>query len=293
MGRAGNFNNVVGFRPTVGLVPAAPIAIPFGNLTAKGPLGRSVSDVAFLLTVMAGPDDRDPASYPSDATVFGQPLDRNLKDTRVAWCPDLGGLPLDPAVRAVLEGQRATFERLGCIVEEAHPDLTGAEEAFLTLRAWRSWNSYGSLLAEHRAEMKPEAIGEIEAGRAVTTADLTKAMATQAQVMQRMRAFQEKYEFVLCAVNQVPPFDAKLDWPKEIAGVKMEHYIAWMKSAYWITATAHPAISVPAGFTPEGLPVGIQLVGRYRADFSLLQFAHGFEQATNIGRRRPAHGRLS
>jgi len=284
----GNFNNVVGFRPTVGLVPTAPNPMPFGNLTVKGPLARSVADVAFLMTVMAGADGRDPSGYPSDPAVFDKPLERGLKGVRVAWCPDLGGLPLDPEVRAVLAGQRATFERLGCDVEEAIPDLAGADEAFLTLRAWRSWNSYGSLLPDHRGEMKPEAIGEIEAGSKVTAADLTKAMTTQALVMERMRQFQEKYEFVICAVNQVPPFDATLDWPKEIAGIRMDHYVAWMKSTYWITTTAHPAISVPAGFTPGGLPVGIQLVGRYRADFELLQFACMFEQATGFGKKRPA-----
>jgi amidase len=284
----GNFNNVVGFRPTVGLVTMAPSAMPFGNLAVKGPLARSVADVAFQMTVMAGADPRDPACYPSDPSIFGQPLERNLKKVRVAWCPDLGGLPLHPEVRAVLDQQRAAFERLGCIVEDAHPDLTGADESFLTLRAWRTWSNYGSLLVKHRSEMKPEAVSEIEAGASLTAADLTKAMTMQAQVMDRMRAFQEKYEIVACAVNQVPPFDAKLDWPKEIAGVKMENYVSWMKTAYWITGTACPSISVPAGFTPGGLPVGIQLVGRYRADFPLLQFAHMFEQATNVGRRRPA-----
>ena len=207
---------------------------------------------------------------------------------RVAWCPDLGGLPLDPRVRAVLVAQRATFERLGCIVEDAVPDLNGADETFLTLRAWRTFNNLGSLLATNRADMKPEAIGEIEAGARVTAAEIAKALTVQAQVMERMRGFQEKYQFVLCAVNQVPPFDVKLDWPREIAGVKMDHYVAWMKSAYWITVTSCPAVSVPAGFTPEGLPVGIQIVGRYRADFELLQMAHMFEQATAVGKKRPA-----
>jgi amidase len=266
----------------------APSAMPFGNLAVKGPLARTVGDIALLLTAMAGQDARDPACYPSDPRVFTKSLERSLKDVRVAWCPDLGGLPLHPEVRSVLEKQRASFERLGCIVEAAHPDLGGADEAFLTLRAWRSWSSYGSLLADHRGEIKPEAIEEIEAGARLSVADLTKAMTMQYQVMERMRTFQQKYEFVICAVNQVPPFDAKLDWPKEIAGVKMEHYIAWMKSAYWITTTASPSVSMPAGFTSDGLPVGIQIVGRYRADFELLQMAQMFEQATGFGRKRPA-----
>ncbi len=284
----GNFNNVVGYRPTVGLVPLAPTAMPIGSLVTKGPLARDVADAAFLLSVMAGPDTRDPACFPSEPSIFTKPLDRSLKGVRIAWCPDLGGLPLDPRVRAVLAAQRATFERLGCIVEDVAPDLSGADEAFLTLRAWRTFSGLGSLLATNRADLKPEAIGEIEAGATLTGTDISKAMIRQAQVMERMRVFQEKYEFVLCAVNQVPPFDVTLDWPKEIAGTRMEHYVAWMKSAYWITVTSCPAISVPAGFTPEGLPVGIQIVGRYRADFELLQFAHAFEQATNVGKKRPA-----
>jgi len=283
----GNFNNVVGFRPSLGLVPMAPVSMPFGNLAVKGPMARTVGDAALLLSVMAGADARDPGCYPSEPAEFTKLRERNLRNVRVAWCPDLGGLTLHPEVRAVLEKQRATFARLACIVEAAHPDLSGADDAFLTLRAWRNWSSYGSLLANHRAELKSEAVWDIEAGAKVSAADLTRAMTTQAQVMERMRVFQEKYEFVLCAVNQVPPFDATLDWPKEIAGTKMEHYVAWMKSAYWISTTGCPAISMPAGFTTDGLPVGIQIVGRYRADFEVLRFAQMLEQATNVWKRRP------
>jgi amidase len=237
---------------------------------------------------MAGADARDPGTYPSAAAIFGQPLERDLKGVRVAWCPDLGGLPLDPEVRRVLESQREAFAQLGCTVEEAYPDFTGAEDAFLVLRAFRFHASNGALLEQHRAVMKPGAIREIETGARLTGPEVSRAMAKQTEIMERMRKFQEKFEFLICAVNQVPPFDAKLDWPKEIAGVKMEHYIAWMRSAYYISLTHRPAISVPAGFTTSGLPVGLQIVGRYRADFDVLRCAHMFEQATGIWKKRPA-----
>ena len=284
----GNFNNVVGLRPTVGLVPMAPTSLPYVGLGVKGPLGRTVADTALLLSVMAGADARDPGSYPSAATIFAQPLERDLKGVRVAWCPDLGGLPLDHEVRRALESQRDAVSRLGCVVEDACPDLAGADEVFLTLRAFRAHTTLGPLLAANRGRMKPEAIREVELGEKLSGPEVSRAMMRQAEIMERMRKFQEKYEFLLCAVNQVPPFDAGLDWPKEIAGVKMEHYIAWMRSAYYITVTHRPAISVPAGFTANGLPVGIQIVGRHRADFDLLRFAHLFEQATGVGQRRPA-----
>ena len=282
-----NFNNIVALRPTVGLVPCAPVALPYLGFTVKGPMARSVADVAFLLSVMAGADPRDPAVYPSDPTVFARPLDRDFKNVRVAWCPDLGGLPLDRRVRSVLAAQRKTFAALGCVVEDAVPDLSGADEVFLTLRAWHYYHTLGPLLAEHRGRMKAEAVWQIESGRNLTGAEIAKAMSLHGELMQRMRRFQEKYEFVICAVNQVPPFDASIDWPRDIDGVRMANYLDWMKSAYHITATFCPAISVPAGFTDEGLPVGLQIVGRYRDDFAVLQLAHAFEQATGFGARRP------
>jgi amidase len=283
-----NFNNIVGFRPTVGLVPTAPSPLPFVGFAVKGPMARSVADTAYLLSVMAGPDARDPGCYPSDASVFATALDRDFTETRVAWCPELGGLPLDRNVRSVLEARRQTFEDLGCIVEEAHPDLSGADDIFLTIRAWRSWIMLGPLLEKHRDRMKPEAVWEIELGRTLSGSDIGKAMVRHGELLERVRSFQERHEFILCAVNQVPPFDAKLDWPKKIEGVQMENYIAWMKSAYWISTTFRPAISVPAGFTADGLPVGLQIVGRLRDDFAVLQIAHAFEQATGFGRTRPA-----
>jgi amidase len=286
----GNFNNVVGFRPTVGLVPTAPNTLPFLGFAVKGPIARSVPDVAYLLAAMAGPNVKDPGCTPSDPAMFLGALECSFRGVRAAWCPDLGGLPLDRRVRGILEAQRRTFEALGCIVEDAHPDLAAADEVFLTMRAFRTWTNLGPLLAAHRAEFKPEAIQEIEDGARLSASQISSAMVRHGQILESMRRFQDTYPFMLCAVNQVPPFDANLHWPGAIDRVPMPHYIAWMKSAYWITATFRPAISVPAGFTSEGLPVGVQIVGRYRDDLGVLQLANAFENATGIGRRRPNLG---
>ena len=236
---------------------------------------------------MSGPDARDPGCLPSDPTRFHGALARDPRGTRVAWCPDLGGLPLEPEVRRVLDPQRATLEGLGCIVEDAVPDLAHADEILLTLRRWQTWTWLAPLLDAHRAEIKPEAIGEAEAGSRVTAADLAAAFQGHAALLERMRRFHERYDVIACAVNQVAPFAASLDWPKSVAGVAMTHYIEWMRSAWTITTTWQPAISVPAGFTPAGLPVGLQLVGRRLEDRRLLEFAHAFEQATRVGLRRP------
>jgi amidase len=282
-----NFNNIVALRPSIGLVPIAPTPIPFVNLSVKGPMARSVSDIAFLLGLMAGADDRDPTCFPSRPDEFAGRLDRDLNGVRVAWSLDLGGLPLDARVRTTLEAQRQTFEDLGCTVEDACPDFGNVDEIFFTLRAWASFNVNGALLQTHRAQLKPEAIWELEHGAKLSGADIARALIDQGQLLERVRKFQERYEFLVCAVSQVPPFEVEETWPRAIDGVAMDTYISWMKSAYWISATCRPAVSVPAGFTDDGLPVGVQIVGRFRADFGVLQLAHAFEQSTQFAKRRP------
>jgi len=282
-----NFNNVVALRPTVGLVPVAPAPIPFVGVSTKGAIARSVSDVAFGLSVMAGADPRDAQSFASDPHAFAGSLNRDLRGVRVAWCPDLGGLPVDPQVRRVLEARRSTFEELGCIVEEACPDFGNVDEVFLTLRTWASWNIYKDLLAEHRSQIKADALWDIESGARISGEQVGRALMQQGQLIDRIRAFQHDHEFLICAVNQVPPFDAANPWPQSIDGVAMENYVAWMKTTYWISTTCCPAISVPAGFTAGGLPVGVQIVGRYRDDLNVLKMAYAFEQATGFGTRRP------
>jgi amidase len=260
-----NFNGVVALRPSAGLAPALGEPDWLG-LNVKGPMARTVSDVAFLFSVMLG--ERAPV-----------PLERDLRGVRVAWCLDLGGLPLDARVRAVLERRRRTFEDLGCVVEDALPDLTDVDDIFLTVRRRRSFVNLGLLLAAHRHQMKPEAVEEIERGASITAVDIMSAAEKHERLLARMGAFFDRYAFLACAVNQVPPFDAEIDWPHEIDGVKMEHYCAWMKSAYWISTTRCPAASVPAGKTPEGLPVGLQIVGRHGDDRGVLQMAYAVEQS--------------
>ena len=283
----GNFCNVVGFRPTPGRVPAWPATNAWGTLSVAGPIARTVEDTAFLFSAMAGPDPRSPTSISERGAAFAKPLKRRFRKVRVAWSRDLGGLPVDRRVTNVLEAQRKTFSQLGCIVEDAEPDLSAATEAFHTLRALGFIDRVRPLIEKHRHQLKDTVIWNYEQGLKLTGVDVARAQELRTQVYHRMRAFLERYEFLLCPVNQVPPFSVDEPYPREIAGVKMDNYIDWMKSCYWITVTSHPAISVPAGFTPEGLPVGIQIVGRYRDDFGVLQLAHAFEQATQIWRRRP------
>ena len=284
----GNYCNVIGFRPTTGRVPAYPHPYPWSNLSELGPMARTVSDAAFLLSVQAGPDRRAPTSICEPGSIFLKPLKRSFKKTRIAWSRDLGGLPVEPVVTNVLEKQRSVFKELGCIVEDAEPDFTGATEAFESLRALTWLHRGGALLKDHREKLKDTVIWNTEEGFKRSAADIARAENLRTAIYHRMRQFLDKYDFLVCPVNQLPPFPVDLDYPREIAGVKMTNYLDWMKSCYFITLTTHPAISVPAGFTNDGLPVGIQIVGRYRDDFGVLQLAHAFEQATQVWKRRPA-----
>ena len=283
----GNYCNVVGFRPSPGRVPIYPAANPWSNMSELGPMARTAGDAAFLLSAMAGPDPRSPVAISEPGTIFNKRLERKFARTRIAWSRDLGGLPVESAVTEVLEPHRKTFKALGCMVEDAEPDFSGATEAFETLRAFVFVHRAGELLKKHREKIKDDIIWNVEQGLKLSTERLAAAENLRAQLFHRMRTFLEKYEFLVCPVNQLPPYPIEVEWPREIAGVKMDNYLDWMKSCYYITITGHPAISVPAGFTPEGLPVGIQIVGRYRDDFGVLQLAHAFEQATEAWKRRP------
>src|SRR5256885_5256022 len=224
----GNFCNVVGFRPTPGRVPAWPSLNGWGTLSTLGPIARTVEDAAFLLSAMAGPDSRAPASIAEPGHLFGRSLKRDFRKTRIAWSRDLGGLPVEPGVTAVLEVQRVVFRDLGCTVEQAEPDLSAATEAFHTLRALGFLQRVGPLLREHRAKLKAQAIWNVQQGLRLTPEQITRAQALRTEGFHRLRRFLERYEFLLCPVNQVLPFPVDVEYPTEIAGVRMENYIDWI-----------------------------------------------------------------
>ena len=186
-----------------------------------------------------------------------------------------------------LEPGRAVLAGLGCVVEDAELDWTGAEEAFQTLRAFAAAQRMAGLPAEAFAQLKDTLRWNVERGRALTPDDLGRAEKLRSQLFARLAAFQQRFEFLALPVSQVPPFDVKLRYPTEVAGVAMQTYIDWMMSCCFVSVTGCPAISVPCGFTDDGLPVGLQLVGRPRDDLGVLQLAFAFQEATELWRRRP------
>jgi amidase len=281
------FCNVVGLRPSAGRVPVWPAEMAWFPLSVQGPMARTVADVALLLAAIAGPDRRAPLAIAEPGARFGGALDRDFAGVRVAWSRDLGGLPVDHRVTAALEPQRKTLEALGCAVEDGEPDLADAREIFQVLRAWQFATKYGPLLAEHRARMKDTVVWNIEQGLRLTGPDLGEAEVTRTRLYDRARAFMERHEFLVLPATQVPPFDVGVPWVTEIDGVRLPTYVDWMRACADITVTGLPAIAVPGGFTGEGLPVGLQIVGRHQDDWGVLQLAHAVEQATGFWRRRP------
>lgn len=251
-------------------------------------MARTVEDTALLLSVQAGPDDRIPISLMEPGASFRAALGREFKGTRIAFSPGFGGqVPVDKRVESIIGAQDKVFESLGCVLEDEVPDFTGAHEVFLALRGHLFELNNGGYLDQHRDKLKETVIWNIEAGRKLSAADIARADTERSRIYGRVAAFFEKYEFLVTIVNQVLPFPIDQEYVSEINGEKLATYLDWMKSCYYITITGHPAISVPAGFTDDGLPVGIQIVGRRNADFSVLQLAHAFEQATRVGERRP------
>ncbi len=242
-------------------------------------MARNVADVALFLSAIAGPDSRSPIALVESGSRFAGSLERDLKGVRIAWWTDLGGVPFDSAVTQVVNARRAVFETLGCIVEEAEPDFADADEAFKTMRAVSFASGFRELAAEHRSAMKETILWELERAERITANDIGLAEVMRTDLYHRVRQFFERYEFFVLPTVQVPPFDIDQPYPTVVAGVPMTSYIDWMKSCYYISIAGNPAISVPCGFTSDGLPIGLQIVARHHDDWGLLQMAQAFEQA--------------
>lgn len=283
-----SFCNVVGHRPTPGRIPSFPNAQAFNTLSVQGPMGRTVADAALLFSVQAGPDPRSPLALDDPGTDFAGPLPERLDGLRIAFSTDLGGaVPVDPEVVAVLERQMATFEELGATVVVDCLDFTGADEVFRTLRALAFVDRLGPLVDEQPDLVKETIHWNVAQGRALTGAQVAATLGLQSRLWHRAREFFDDYTALVLPTSQVLPFDADLEYPTTVAGVPQHSYLDWMRSAYYVSALGCPATAVPAGFTPDGLPVGLQVVGAPRADRTTLSVAHAFEQATRVGEHRP------
>jgi amidase len=281
------FCNVVGFRPSPGRVYTG--ASTWSPLSVSGPMARTVADVALLLSVQAnGSDLGSPLAITEGGARFSAPLPRNFRGVRVAWWHGLGGIPFERDVVNAVNATRYIFERLGCVIEEAEPAFEGIDEAFPTLRHLSYHSSYAAMARQRPDWIKDTIHWEIREAERQTAADVARASARQARAYADAQQFFSRYEYFVLPVTQVMPFYVTIAYPTNVAGTAMSTYIDWMRSCWYITFLANPAISVPAGFAASGLPVGLQIVGRHRADWSVLQLAHAFEQATGHGKRRPA-----
>jgi amidase len=280
------FCNVVGLRPSPGRVASE--STSWSPLSVSGPIARSVADVALFLSAIAGPDPRSPFAIQEDPARFRAPLGRNFKGVRIAWWRGLGGIPFESEIRRVVDANRRVFQDLGCGVEEAEPDFTGVDEAFPLLRFATNHPQYAPLVRQRPEWVKDTIKYEVAQAERASAADVGRALARQARMYDQSRQFFERYEYFILPVTQVEPFDVNTPYPTDIAGTGMTTYIDWMRSCWYVTMMSNPAISVPAGFSAAGLPVGLQIVGRHRDEWSVLQLAHAFEQATRHAGRRPS-----
>lgn len=283
------WNNVVGLRPSPGRVPTYPTTAGWATMGVQGPMARTVADAALMLSVIAGPDPRSPIALQTPGSAFDTDLERDLTGLRLAWSPDLGGqFDVESEILDVLTPAVAAFEKFGAVIEPAAPNMTGADEVFRTLRAWQFQLTHANLMRQHGDQVKASLADNIAQGQALSGPDVGRAEVLHTALFHRVREFFETYHALLMPVTQVSPFPVEQEYPSQIAGVEQPDYLAWMRSAYLISATGSPALSVPAGFTANGLPVGLQIVGPHHADLLVLQLGHAFEQATGFGLRRPS-----
>lgn len=281
------FNAVVGLRPSPGLVPSGPDLLTFQDLAVEGPMGRTVADVALMLDAMAGADPRDPRSFAPPVSSHVEALRDPPASLRIAWSPDLGVTVVDREIQAVCADAAAGFSALGAAVEEACPDFAGAYDCFQTLRAAFFAGRAAPLLEAHRDKLKPDVVWNIEKGLALTADDIGRAERERTALYHRVAAFMADYDILACPVMQARPYPVEQTYVEEIDGRKMASYIDWIAITFSVTLTGLPVVSLPCGFTQDGLPVGLQLVGRHRGEAALLAAAAQLEDLLGIASRVP------
>ena len=279
-----SFCGCVGFRPGAARVPAGPSANPFDVLGQHGPMARNIGDVGLFLDAMAGADPREPFAQPDPDISFRAAAESPRIPKRVAYSPDLGGItPVDPEVRRITEAAARRFEALGANVDEASPDFSGAREANETLRSV----SYATGLGVHyedearRPLLKPDIVWNIERGFKVTGSELAQANRTRARITASLVAFFQTYDLLLAPATIVPPFPVEDRTVMSCDGVTFDTYVDWMTIVSAVTLTSAPALSLPCGFTQDGLPVGLQMIGALRGEGALLSHAAALE--TDLG----------
>jgi amidase len=281
----GAFNNVFGFRPSFGRVPSQGEELFLDQLGYAGGMGRSVADLSMLMSVIAGPDKRDPLSIEQNPRMFAESLGHDFKGTRLGWLGDLGGhLPFESGIIDLCKGSFAAFESLGCSVEEVRPNYSPERlwDSWVTLRHWLVGSGLDPLYADpaKRSKMKPEAQWEVEGVYRLKALDIYRASEARSSWYHEVGALFEHVDYLLIPSAQVFPFDASVHWPKNINGRAMDTYHRWMEVVVPASLLGCPVINVPVGFDARGLPMGMQIIGRHHADTSVLQLGHAYEQAT-------------
>jgi amidase len=282
-----SFCNVVGLRPSPGRVASTRPGEAWDPMSLLGPMARSVDDAALLLAAIAGPDPRAPLSLHEDPAPFASLEPRPLAGARIAWSDTVDGLPIDPAVSAVMATVRERLEAAGTEVVAAEPDLSGADQVFETFRSFEFFSAHSAEVREHPELTKPEVVQDVEWGAALTADRLAEAGRLRTELFRRVGALVAGYDALALPTVQVPPFPVEWRYPETVAGEEMERYYTWMRSCTRISSTNLPAMSVPAAFTEDGLPVGLQLVGHHDREHDLLALAAGIERELGAGERRP------
>jgi amidase len=279
-----SFTSTVGFRPSPGRIPTWPTRDAWWTHSVHGPMARTVEDIALFMAATAGPDSRIPISIEQPSSIFATVLAADWSDVPIAWSDDMGGLPIEPAVTEALQPAKQVLADIGFAIHDACPSFSGAEEAFKVFRGYYYAKEFGDVIDRHPGIYKDTIRWNTEYGLRLSATDLGRAAAAKTRLRNRVLAFLDEYRFLAIPTSAVLPFPIEQEYPTEINGVPMDNYTSWFATCYYISECELPAISVPAGFTPDGLPVGLQIVGRHHADVDVLKAAFAFTRQRSLVR---------